>query len=76
MRTSSCTKTFQWKTKYACRICNQSEDFTYVSSECNGGQRTVSWLRKTKTCRLEGDQEDHITPHPTTVKCASNQVSV
>ena len=75
VRTSSCTKTFQWKTKYACRLCDPSEDFANVFSECVDGQRTVSWVRKTKTCRLEGDQDEHLTPPPATIKCDANNVS-
>jgi Tfp pilus assembly protein PilX len=50
--TDGCNFTFQWKSRYACRVCLES-DINKVESTCSDGKRVVREFTE-KNCILTG----------------------
>ena len=48
-----CLFELQWRTRYACRLCDRDKDYTNMFGECVNGEQLVTRVQK-GDCRATG----------------------
>ena len=45
----------QWRSKFACRICHQEDDYQKIYGQCKDGRRQVTYMQN-ESCRTIDDK--------------------